>query len=212
MKLFLLTFFLGSRLFAGEICADWFKSLFIVTPSGCETYCALSKTDMSTFVCKSQCAELCKKFVPPNTSLSILDPVINSSEQALSKKNPKKAIQAYVLSYKAESICSEFFTDSLSDDESDACRHFFWSYLMAQKIDSLFAQDVLKAHENDPFQSDESKKMDEANNAVALNAFKEHPSLDEADLKKLFIKNLKDKKFLVIQPNPKNWKGSHEMV
>jgi hypothetical protein len=138
-----------------------------VTPSGCESYCSISKTDLQTFVCKSKCSELCKKFTPPNPSLNILNPVLNKDEQTLSKKNPAKAVQANLLSYKAEEICSGLFLSSLTDDESDA---------------------------------------------FALDLFKKSSNLNEADLKRAFLKGLKDRSIFVIKPNQKNWKKQNEVA
>jgi hypothetical protein len=104
-------------------------------------------------VCKSKCSTLCKKFTPPNPSLNIL--------------NPAKAVQAYLLSYKAEEICSSLFLSSLTDDESDA---------------------------------------------FALDLFKKSSNLNEADLKKAFLKGLKDRSIFVIKPNQKNWKKQNEVA
>lgn len=205
-------FLINKFALADELCEKWFRSLNIVTPSGCESYCSVAKTDLSTFVCKSKCDELCKKLAPPSPSLSTLNPVMNKDEQNLSKKSPAKALQAYLLSYRAEEICSEFFLSSLTDDESDACRHLFWAYLMAQKIDLAFAKDVLNAHESDEFQFPESRTMDLKNNEFALDLFKKSPNLNESDLKTKFLQGIKNKKVFIIKPNQKNWKKQNEVV
>ncbi len=102
-----------------KICIAWFKSLNIVVPSGCESYCSIATTDLRTFVCKSKCSSLCSEFVPSNLSLAVLNPVLNKSEQALAKKFPLDSLMAYKLSFSAESLCGEIFHKSLSDDESD---------------------------------------------------------------------------------------------
>ncbi len=92
---------------------------------------------------------------------------MNKDEQTLSKKNPAKAVQANLLSYKAEEICSGLFLSSLTDDESDA---------------------------------------------FALDLFKKSSNLNEADLKRAFLKGLKDRSIFVIKPNQKNWKKQNEVA
>lgn len=204
----------GSVVFGAEdkICAAWFKSLNIVVSSGCESYCSIAKTDLRTFVCKSKCNSLCNEFVPSNLSLSVLNPVLNISEQALAKKFPIDSLTAYKLSFNAESLCGEIFYQSLSDDESDACRHYMWTYLMAQKINSSFAKRVLSAHENEPLQLKSSKEMDEFNNLKAINFFKTSPKLDELSLKKQFLMDLNSGSLRINKPNPKNWRKLNDFV
>ena len=194
-----------------KVCEEWFKSLKIVTQSGCESYCSIAKTDLRTFVCKSKCDKLCSELIPINQSLSILNPVLNKSEQDLAKKFPINCLMAYKLSFDGESLCSEIFLKSLNDDESDACRHFIWTYLMAQRINSGFAKKVLTAHENEPYQPKISKEMDELNNDLALKYFKKMPKLDEVNLKKLFLNELNAGKLKINNPNPKNWRKSNEI-
>lgn len=196
---------------ADDICNNWFKSLNIVLASNCESNCSTAMTDLGTFVCKSKCDKLCAKFIPRNQSLTILNPVLNKSEQSLAQKFPLNSLDAYRLSFNAESICSELFLKSLNDDESDACRHFMWSYLMAQKINISFAKKVLAAHENEPLQTKISKEMDELNNSHALNIFQNSPKLNEIDLKNFFLRELNSGNLKVNMPNAKNWRKQNEV-
>lgn len=208
MKIFFFLTFQTIIVFGAEdkICTVWFNSLKIVTQSGCESYCSIAMTDLSTFVCKSKCDKLCSDLIPSNQSLTILNPVLNKSEQDLAKKFPIDSLAAYRLSFKAESLCAEIFLKSLNDDESDACRHFMWTYLMSQQINSGFAKKVLAAHENEPDQPKTSREMDEHNNNLALRFFKTTPKLDENFLKERFLSQLSTGRIRVIRPNPKNWR------
>lgn len=188
-----------------SVCLDWFSKLEIVSSSGCESYCSIAATDMSTFTCHSSCADLCKKNFKKNTS-SVLHPILNNQEVALSKKNPFKSIKAYRLSHQAEEDCSALFYKSKTNDASDACRHFFWAYLLASQIDLDFAKKTLDAHESEPLQPSNEKAMDEKNNSLAFDYFKEKKDASAVELQNKFIDLIKNKSLKIINPDNSNWR------
>lgn len=144
--------------------------------------------------------------------MAILNPVLNEFEQDLAKKFPIDSLTAYKLSFSAEAMCGKIFYNSLNDDESDACRHFMWAYLMAQNINSAFSKKILAAHEKEPNQPKTSKEMDEHNNSLAIKFFKTSPNLDEASLRKHFLNEINSGLLRVNKPNPKNRKKLNDFV
>ncbi len=86
-------------------------------------------TDMSTFDCPRFCDKFCESLKEEEKSdsglkISALYPGLTEDEKRIVDKNPKKALEAYLLSWRAESICKTIYLVSDTNDESDACRHF----------------------------------------------------------------------------------------
>lgn len=125
-------------------------------------------------------------------------------EKSLAAAHPEKMLQAYKLSWKAESICSELYLTSQTNDESDACRHFTWAALLTKNLGRDFAEKVLDAHEQEPNQLEEQKAMDMANNRRGISIAEkmiEKTMFSEQELINYFKKELKAGHLSVLSPS-----------
>lgn len=189
---------------ADSVCQNWFRETRILPGKECLLSCATAKIGMGTFYCSNYCEEFCKiqnveKAVFNVTSLY---PGLSVSERALVTSEPKKALKAYQMSWKAEELCSERFSRSRTNDGSDACRHFVWAILLFHSVGGEFAKVVLDAHENEPDQPESERAMDLANNRLGLLFAPKIQSSSpdfEHRIMKLFDENIKSNSFVILR-------------
>ena len=190
-------------------CEDWFKELKIKSKKDCELICLSAKVDMATFTCHNRCEPLCEAWTEeqPYTLLDLY-PGLNDEEKKLCNSEKANCVQAYLLSWEAEALCHKLYKKSLTDDESDACRHYVWARIMSADINSEFAEKVLTAHEAEPGEPQNQRAMDLANNRLALSRSatdkvkKISKSRDE--IIEEFKKSLKDKELVILKDKPSN--------
>jgi len=201
-------FIVSSR---ADVCTDWFKKSKIKTGPECVTKCSILPTGMGTFDCPLGCKNLCANNASTPLSehvvLSLLElyPALTRAEREFASKNPKDAMRGYLLSQKAEDICSSLYPVSATNDESDACRHFIWAGIMRKEFNLPTAQKILEAHEAEDLQSVEEKSMDLANNRAGLLATEElltSKSYSEKILLEVFTEKLKSGNLIVIKKIP----------
>lgn len=179
----------------------------MVPGKSCAMDCALIESDMGTFDCSRFCDDLCatlKKSEPADFGfkLSSLYPGQTEAEKQFVDESPKMAVEAYWLSWRAESICKEVYFISDTNGGSDACRHFIWAALLNAKFGSKPTAELLDAHEQNPDQSEEEKSMDLANNRRGLIASSElikKKKGDDATFLKQFLTDLKEGKIVVLK-------------
>lgn len=66
------------------------------------------------------------------------------------------------------------------DGERNAKRHAFWQISMVQKFGEDFAKEIGDAHERGRPGTAEDNRVDDLNNAAALQYAKDHPGVDPA--------------------------------
>jgi len=64
------------------------------------------------------------------------------------------------------------------DSERNAKRHVYWQIALVNKFGAAFAKELGDAHEKGRPGTDEDNRVDELNNAVALQYVKQHPGVD----------------------------------
>jgi hypothetical protein len=198
-KASILFFFTLCLIRTTHACEDWFQSLKIKDSKSCESKCRTSQTDMATYLCPQQCDLFCKNQGKPiEKDSNFYD--LTDNEIAFCKKNPISCAQAYKLSWEAEKICQSIYIRSSTNDESDACRHYIWAYLLAKELGKKTALKILDAHEDNPKQALNEREMDLHNNELGLNAFQKNKNLPNSALLELYKKNLKDKKVKIVKP------------
>ncbi len=165
---------------AATECQKWFARANLKPGPKCAASCAALPTDMSTFTCTTFCEKYCTTTADKIANagkaakrralaaLADLYPGLTDEEQKLAEADPEKALQAYILSHRAENLCRKIYPASAVNDESDACRHFVWASLLQNDFGTKYAEKVLAAHEADPLQPKSEKAMDKANNEVGL--------------------------------------------
>ena len=149
-------------------CVSWFDKLKISKNEKCISHCEVGKIDMGTFACRVECKDLCltKSSLAEYSLLKTYG--LTDDEIKICDESPMKCVQSYKLSWDAEKICLTKYSDSRTNDESDACRHFTWAILMAKNIDENFAESLLNAHENNPHEPENERAMDLSNNRLGL--------------------------------------------
>lgn len=138
--------------------------------------------------------------------MSSLYPGLTESERRFIDANPKVAIEAYWMSWKAEKICNSVFAVSDTNDESDACRHFMWACLLNNKLGQKTASEILDAHEQNPNEPQQEKAMDMANNRrgiIASDVLIKAKKTKELDFLNQFKQDLKDGKLIVLRGRKK---------
>ncbi len=195
---------------AKSVCKKWFENEGIKQGESCLVECGMAKTDMGTFQCPNQCPSLCKTSEAKKLIFNVSYYYgLTPAERALAAKYPKKMLLAYKLSREAEDLCSNLFSASITNDESDACRHFIWAALLYKKFGFKFSQQILDAHEQDNRQPSEEKSMDLANNRLGLvtagDLLKKN-KLNKKALLEAFKKNLKQGSFIILKPKKKEAK------
>jgi hypothetical protein len=169
------------------------------------------KSDMATFDCSRFCDELCRPVhktepIDFGFKLSSLYPGLTEAEKKIVDKNPHKALYAYWLSWRAESVCKEIYFVSDTNDESDACRHFVWAALLNSTFGPSMTSEILDAHEQNPDEPEEEKAMDLANNRRGLIASSElikEKKTKESEFLSQFLTDLKNGKIIVLKGKKK---------
>lgn len=183
-------------------CENWFKDLKITNSKTCSSVCRTAKTDMSSYLCPSQCDQLCKNVGKKSAQQD--DPNfydLTDDEMALCKKDPVVCASVYLYGHLAEKKCHEIYNISDHNDESDACRHYMWAFYLLKNFDVKQAREFLNAHESNPKQNPKEKDMDISNNEISI---KDHKQIvkDTTPDQALenFKKSLKNKKMKILKP------------
>lgn len=151
-------------------CQNWFNKMNLAKDKSCVSKCELGSVDMATFSCRIECSKLCK--IKSSNDYNLLKQYgLTDDEIKICDESPLKCIEAYKLSWDAENICLTKYYSSRTNDESDACRHFVWSILMAKNLGSDFSEKILNAHENNPHEPANERAMDLSNNRLGLLTF-----------------------------------------
>jgi hypothetical protein len=191
-----------------NVCSDWFKKGKIKINDECLMNCTQLEIDMSNALCKAECSTFCKtkgeeEFV---FNLSALYPGLTDAERVLVSANPKDSLKVFLDKQKAEDICSDMYGTNDINDESDACRHFFWSNYLVESIGLVKAQKYLSAHEENSLQESADKEMDLLNNKLSLKKAQkllELKKLNDAEIMKSYLKTIKTKELVIISPKQK---------
>ncbi len=179
-------------------CDKWFKKLNLKTDT-CVTSCSLANVDMTTYMCTLECDKLCKQFADENSNFYGL----TQAELGLCSNNKIKCLNAYKLSWAAEKLCLRIYSQSRTNDESDACRHYIWAILVSKEEGVDFAQKVLEAHEINPKEAKEETEMDTFNNKIAIDDFKKiekSKNITDEEVIQNFKNNIRNKKFKIMKP------------
>lgn len=183
-------------------CENWFKDLKITNRKTCSSVCRIAKTDMSSYLCPSQCDQLCKTV--GKKSINKNDPNfydLTDDEMALCKSDPVVCASVYLYGQLAEKKCHEIYNVSDHNDESDACRHYMWSFYLLKNFGEKQAKAFLNAHENNPKQNPKEKDMDISNNEISIKDHKQTAKETTPDQAlENFKKNLKNKKMKILKP------------
>ena len=211
MQFFLFIFCWPLNTAATKECQTWFENAGIKKGKDCLIECSIISTDMGTFDCPNLCAKLCEEKIEWRFmfNLSYLYFTLTEAERALVIKYPKKSLKAYKLSHSARNLCLIMFEKIKRNDESNACLHFAWSALLYKNFGLKFSQQILNAHEKDPYQPQEEKEMDLANNRLGLIQAKQllkENQLNKQAILRAFQKNLKRGNFIVLRKGAKKQK------
>ncbi len=154
---------------------------------------------MSSYFCTNQCDNLCKNLgKKSDTEPNFYD--LTDEEVNFCKVNKVTCIKAFSLSWQAEQSCISIYSKSRTNDESDACRHYFWSFFLANEFGEEVATKILNAHENHPKNIPKEKNMDIENNKNAITDYKKNKNADENTIMALFKNRIKSKKMNVLNP------------
>ena len=177
-------------------CVRWFDNAKIKKDKDCILKCSSTAVGMDTFDCPSKCDKLCK--IPKkNVFLLLLSKLhfgLSEAERNLISKYPDRMYNSYLESWNAEDLCGRLYSESATNDESDACRHYIWAALLYKKFGNEFSSKVLDAHEQDEKQLEIEKRMDSANNRSGQLAAKkliEENKFSEEEILKSFKNDLK---------------------
>lgn len=181
-----------------SVCDDWFVKSKISKGEQCVSSCLTARTDLSTFLCPQSCDKLCG-------ASSEIDHLLQSygltrDEIVFCRSHASVCLAAYALTWEAETVCAGIYGKSSKNDESDACRHFYWSVLLSRKFGLKQAKTILNAHENTPDEPDDERQMDLKNNSVGMMFFKTNPKSTDAELLQFFKDGLKSNKFSILAP------------
>lgn len=153
-------------------CEKWFFETVKADPGtkDCEIKCASAMTGMDSFICPTQCKELCKlyldRYVVDELTYSYS---LSAAEKRLITKYPKDALLVFLAKREAEQSTKRIFGQKAHNDEGDAFRHFLWSGLVTNKIGEDRARLFLDTHETgDPNQPLLEKEMDTFNNEQGI--------------------------------------------
>lgn len=116
-----------------DVCLDWFLKAGLANKAAeCELQCRVTPIDMGSFPCPNRCEELCSK-----STLDLLlnyAPRLTEGDRVAIAKMPAEAIKVFVAKERADKATEMVFKSSGKNDESDAFRHFLWSFLVAKEI------------------------------------------------------------------------------
>lgn len=185
-------------------CEEWFSS--IKFKKNCNSECLVAPINMSNFLCHNECEELCEQLNNTGAFYLLKKYGITEEEIHFCESNKLACVKAYQQSWEVENICKELFFKSQTNDESDACRHFTWSILLARDHGIDFAEKLLNAHENNPKEPAIERAMDLSNNRLGLIAFQradKNKKWSNEEIIQLFNSNLKENKFVILKPTKK---------
>ena len=191
-------------------CIDWFeKSKLSANTNDCEVKCAIETSGMDSVGCSDFCSDFCT--VNPVSSSTVLGkfvyyPGLTPEERKLVQAYPKMAVKVFVQKTKAESASARNFPEQGLSDESDAFRHFMWAGLLTKEIGFENAKKFLDAHEANPLQDVNEKKMDDFNNKMGQSAAKElirSKKWNEKRFQAEGLKLLRDGRLKVLNPGLK---------
>jgi len=206
MLRFLITFLVLNLKVGGAFaddCLGWFEGNKIARDADCLLNCASAPVELATFTCNGRCNEFCNISTRANLLFALSDiyPGLTPAERALASQEPVKTVGAYHTSWEAEEICNTLYSINITNDESDACRHFVWAALLTDKYGPEFANRILSAHEQDPKQAESEKAMDLANNRqgiLAAESLKKNNQNNPEKVLESFKENLKLRNLIVI--------------
>ncbi len=162
-----------------------------------------------TETCHQECSDItCIESIASKVIFSVSGLYgLTPSERSLASKEPTKTLKAYRLSWTAELECNNLYLQSRTNDESDACRHFVWAWLLTKDLGVEFANNVLNAHEDDSREPQTERAMDLANNRQGQLAEQTSKSPnDEAEMLRSFKENILKKNLIILTPKPENKK------
>jgi hypothetical protein len=184
-------------------CSEWFQKTGIKPDTkNCEINCSISPVNMGNFYCTNQCPKLCQTR-PSNLGKYLFYPGLTPSERKLVETNGDEAIVVFTQKVRAEYSSSRNFPKQHLNDEGDAFRHFVWSGLLTKAIGSTRAKEYLDAHEADPDQPMNERKMDEFNNSAGQKAAEKLGESKEwgiTELEKEGLKQLRELELNVLKP------------
>ena len=187
-----------------DVCQDWFDTIKI--KSDCEAECRISKVDMSNYLCRNECENLCNNHDLINKYYLLRKYGLTKEEILICNSNKILCAKAYQLSWDSEKACNSIFNKSKTNDESDACRHYVWAVLLAKNLGHEFAEKILTAHENNPESPPEERAMDLSNNRLGLIDYQNIKKVNwtTEEVLNLFKTNLKNNKIIVLKPSTKD--------
>lgn len=163
---------------------------------------SITPVDMSTFSCPSECDKMCTKSVTEH--FLNYAPRLTEGDKMVIAKMPYEAFKVFLAKETVDKITNKIFKNPGRKDESDAFRHFAWSFLLAQELGPKQAEIFLTAHEEDSTQSKQEKEMDLFNNKQGLEFYEENKkmgkSLELNNIEKEALTRLKNKKLRVLTP------------
>lgn len=194
-------FFTEATAYPDVNCIAWFeKSKISKNSKECISKCSVLMIDLSTFLCRNQCPELCSRDILVNY---IFYPGLTSMEKALIGKYPTQALAVFIKKNLAEESSMQSFPKQKRNDEGDAFRHFIWAAELTNELGAEVAIKFLNAHEEEPIQSPEEKEMDLANNQRGVFAAQIKIKNKNYNLKDMEIEaldQLRSKKLFVLKP------------
>ena len=191
------------RAMSDDECLRWMlKGRVLPGTKDCELDCSTIAVDMSTFMCPSQCPDLCKIYLPRYIENKITFPKsMTDADKALVRKYPLDAISVREAMIKVQKATENKFGDSARNDESDAFRHYVWAGLLTKSLGENKARLFLEAHEKRPSQPKEEFEMDTYNNNAGVESAKKlikKGKFSQENLEKAAIKAIKSGKLKVI--------------
>lgn len=201
MFLLINLFLIQAKAYPDSNCVEWFKkSKILKNSNSCISDCSVLMVDMSTFLCRNQCPELCSE--SPLTNY-VFYPGLTSTEKALISKHPTESVTVYIKKNIAEEASLRNFPEQRISDEADAFRHFVWAAELTSELGADVAQKFLDAHEEDPIQKPEDKAMDLANNRGGIlfaQKILKNKNYSLENVVKEALDQLRDKKMNVLRP------------
>lgn len=190
----------------GERCIEWFleKGLDPSYEYQCVSQCAV-KVDMGTFHCPKYCEDLCKALLPSRGGPISRTLDLCPEEVKLARENLQDAFIVNEQRHKAVELTESVYQTSRADDESDALRHFLWSFLVCRELGANKAQSFMDAHESCAPRN-KYTKMDRFNNSLGIETCKRMREDDEVGDEKVLkegLRLLKEKKLIVEKPRKK---------
>ena len=190
----------------GERCIEWFleKGLDPRYEYQCVSQCAV-KVDVGTFHCPKYCEELCQALLPSRGGPISRTLDLCPEEVKLARENLQYAFVVNEQRHKAVELTESVYQTSRADDESDALRHFLWSFLVCKELGADKAQSFMDAHESCA-PSNKYTKMDRFNNSLGIETCKrmrENEGVGDEKVLKEGLRLIKEKRLIVEKPRKK---------